>query len=90
MLKDPPRPAKVDETFFTTMTDVTAAAYDTIKSFAQDANLPPYFTGNMSLYPGTSKLFYRAGDKTEYVATGTFKCYSTFPAPSTYPYLQDD
>lgn len=47
------------------MDDTAATTYDIIKSFAQDANLPPYFTGNMSLDPGTSKLFYRAGDKTE-------------------------
>jgi len=49
------------------MTDITAAsAHDTIKGFA-DVNLPPYFTGNMSLNRGASKIFYRAGDKTEYI-----------------------
>ena len=51
----------------TTMTDITAAsAHDAIKGFA-DVNLPPYFTGNMSLNRGASKIFYRAGDKTEYI-----------------------
>jgi hypothetical protein len=56
---------------FTTMADTTTAAgaADNMMTALADVDIPPYFTGAIALDRNVSTLFYRTGDKAEYVVS---------------------